>query len=182
MTVWQGVQPVPGPTRPLASSSSGISLRMNGGSSAWTSAFHCPRGTTAMASAARAAGWWRLSGPGREITVFFGGRTRQARRVVESAAGGVGRRRAEFIDYGGRGGGFSTSVRTTAAIAAPPCLTEPIMTANLQVAPAQLNLVVGDIDGNADKVVRACAEARDVHGADVVVFPELTITGYPPED
>ena len=56
------------------------------------------------------------------------------------------------------------------------------MTANLKVALAQLNLVVGDIDGNADKVVRACAEARDVHGADVVVFPELTITGYPPED
>src|SRR5690606_38446086 len=55
-------------------------------------------------------------------------------------------------------------------------------TANLKVALAQLNLVVGDIDGNADKVVRACAEARDVHGADVVVFPELTITGYPPED
>src|SRR5471030_2142739 len=51
----------------------------------------------------------------------------------------------------------------------------------LAIAIAQLNSTVGDIAGNAEKVRRARAEAA-AQGADLVVFPELFISGYPPED
>lgn len=47
---------------------------------------------------------------------------------------------------------------------------------------AQLNLWVGDIEGNVDKMVAAVAEARDHHRADLVVFPEMAVLGYPPDD
>jgi NAD+ synthase (glutamine-hydrolysing) len=47
---------------------------------------------------------------------------------------------------------------------------------------AQLNLVVGDVDGNTSNIVRAAATARDEHQADVVLVPELAVSGYPPED
>jgi NAD+ synthase (glutamine-hydrolysing) len=46
----------------------------------------------------------------------------------------------------------------------------------------QLNLLVGDIDGNAVKLIRAANRARDEIGGDLIVFPELALTGYPPED
>lgn len=52
----------------------------------------------------------------------------------------------------------------------------------LSLAMAQLNLKVGDIEGNTAQVVDAAVNARDVLGAQVVVYPELTLTGYPPED
>jgi NAD+ synthase len=51
----------------------------------------------------------------------------------------------------------------------------------LAIAVAQLNSTLGDIAGNAEKVRKARAEAA-AHGADLVVFPELFIAGYPPED
>src|SRR5579862_2288676 len=51
----------------------------------------------------------------------------------------------------------------------------------LAIAVAQLNCTVGDITGNAEKVRRARAEAA-AQGADLLVFPELFISGYPPED
>ena len=51
----------------------------------------------------------------------------------------------------------------------------------LRVALAQINTKVGDLEGNADKIIANIAEARE-RGADVVVFPELAVTGYPPED
>jgi NAD+ synthase (glutamine-hydrolysing) len=47
---------------------------------------------------------------------------------------------------------------------------------------AQLNLVVGDVDGNTSRIVAAAHEARDRSGADVVLLPELAVSGYPPED
>jgi NAD+ synthase (glutamine-hydrolysing) len=50
-----------------------------------------------------------------------------------------------------------------------------------RIALAQMNAVVGDIEGNAAKVEELAARARDA-GAQLVVFPELTLTGYPPED
>jgi NAD+ synthase (glutamine-hydrolysing) len=50
-----------------------------------------------------------------------------------------------------------------------------------RVSLAQVNPVVGDIEGNARRVVDGMAKARQL-GADLVAFPELMITGYPPED
>ena len=52
----------------------------------------------------------------------------------------------------------------------------------LRCVMAQLNLVVGDVDGNTSRIVAAAAAARDQHGADVVLLPELAVSGYPPED
>jgi NAD+ synthase (glutamine-hydrolysing) len=46
---------------------------------------------------------------------------------------------------------------------------------------AQLNLLVGDVQGNAERVIVAAHQAM-AEDADLVVFPELTLTGYPPED
>lgn len=51
----------------------------------------------------------------------------------------------------------------------------------LRIALAQLNPTVGDLDGNAAKLISVRNEAARL-GADLVVFPELFITGYPPED
>ena len=51
----------------------------------------------------------------------------------------------------------------------------------LRVALAQINPTVGDIDGNARKIAERTASAREA-GAALVVFPELTLSGYPPED
>jgi NAD+ synthase (glutamine-hydrolysing) len=56
------------------------------------------------------------------------------------------------------------------------------MAETLRIAMAQLNMLVGDIEGNAEKVIAAAERARDELEADVIVFPELTLTGYPPED
>jgi len=47
---------------------------------------------------------------------------------------------------------------------------------------AQIDVLVGDVSGNASKVIEYACDARDRLKADVVVFPELTLTGYPPED
>ena len=51
----------------------------------------------------------------------------------------------------------------------------------LRIALCQANLPVGDIDGNVDRVQTSVAQAQE-QGAELVVFPELSITGYPPED
>ncbi|GGK01676.1 NAD+ synthase [Pseudomonas matsuisoli] len=56
------------------------------------------------------------------------------------------------------------------------------MSHRLRVAMAQLNMRVGDVHGNVEKVIAAAHEARDRLGAHVIVFPELTLCGYPPED
>jgi NAD+ synthase (glutamine-hydrolysing) len=47
---------------------------------------------------------------------------------------------------------------------------------------AQLDFLVGDIPGNTEKVIEATRRAEREHQADLVVFPELCLTGYPPED
>ncbi|WP_078084490.1 NAD+ synthase [Microbulbifer mangrovi] len=52
----------------------------------------------------------------------------------------------------------------------------------LQLVLAQINLLVGDIPGNTDQVVEVARRAHREHGADLVLFPELTLCGYPPED
>ena len=57
----------------------------------------------------------------------------------------------------------------------------PALVHRLRVAAAQLDLVVGDLAGNAERVLAAYAEAAAA-GCDLVAFPELAVTGYPPED
>jgi NAD+ synthase (glutamine-hydrolysing) len=56
------------------------------------------------------------------------------------------------------------------------------MTDKLTVALAQLDLVVGDVAGNTERILEYCARSRDELRADLVVFPELSLSGYPPED
>ena len=51
----------------------------------------------------------------------------------------------------------------------------------MRLALAQMNTVVGDLDGNRGKILARLGEARDA-GTDLVLFPELAVTGYPPED
>ncbi len=51
----------------------------------------------------------------------------------------------------------------------------------MKIALAQINPIVGDLKGNAEKIVDFSRRAHDA-GADLVVFPELSVTGYPPQD
>ena len=51
----------------------------------------------------------------------------------------------------------------------------------VRVAMVQDNFLVGDIKGNADKLIQQ-AQTAAKNGADLVVFPELALVGYPPED
>ena len=52
----------------------------------------------------------------------------------------------------------------------------------LRIALAQFDFPVGDVAGNADRIVELIEEARDEWEADLVLFPELALSGYPPED
>ena len=51
----------------------------------------------------------------------------------------------------------------------------------LRIALAQINVTVGDLDGNKQKVLHYLNQARGL-GVDLIAFPELVVTGYPPED
>jgi NAD+ synthase (glutamine-hydrolysing) len=51
----------------------------------------------------------------------------------------------------------------------------------LRIAMAQINTTVGDFDGNVKKILGAINNAR-IQEADFVMFPELAVCGYPPED
>ncbi len=51
----------------------------------------------------------------------------------------------------------------------------------LRIALAQINATVGDLSGNRNKIMEGLEKARQA-GVQVVAFPELAITGYPPED
>src|SRR5690625_3946144 len=56
------------------------------------------------------------------------------------------------------------------------------MSGKLRLALAQFDFPVRAVTRNAERIGEMIAEARDVHGADVVLFPELAVSGYPPED
>lgn len=55
------------------------------------------------------------------------------------------------------------------------------MTQKFKIAAVQINPLVGDVRGNAEKIIINIRHAKAV-GADLVVFPELVVSGYPPED
>ncbi|HAT25910.1 MAG TPA: NAD+ synthase [Gammaproteobacteria bacterium] len=56
------------------------------------------------------------------------------------------------------------------------------MAGQLRVVMAQLNLMVGDIEGNTSLVLENAERAISEFAADLIIFPELTLTAYPPED
>ncbi len=53
---------------------------------------------------------------------------------------------------------------------------------SLKVALAQINLLVGDVSGNLERAISVARRARDELHADLILLPELTLSGYPPED
>ena len=56
------------------------------------------------------------------------------------------------------------------------------MSETVKIILAQQDYFVGDVAGNANRIVDTAQRARDEFGADVVAFPELALCGYPPED
>lgn len=56
------------------------------------------------------------------------------------------------------------------------------MSTPIRIALAQFDFPVGAVERNAERIAEMIAQARDEHGADVVLFPELAVSGYPPED
>ncbi|WP_319379837.1 NAD+ synthase [Thiomicrorhabdus sp.] len=56
------------------------------------------------------------------------------------------------------------------------------MTQSVTVVMAQINPIVGDLQGNTDLIIQSALQAKERFSADLVVFPEMTLTGYPPED
>ena len=52
----------------------------------------------------------------------------------------------------------------------------------MKVALAQINTTVGDIRGNRDRILQALEKIKTLGGADIAIFPELCLTGYPPRD
>jgi NAD+ synthase (glutamine-hydrolysing) len=56
------------------------------------------------------------------------------------------------------------------------------MDQHLRIAMGQLNMLVGDVVGNTEKLINAARKAHRNLNADLIAFPELALTGYPPED
>src|SRR5581483_9490719 len=100
--------------------------------------------------------------------------------LIDGARHVRGRRRA--LD------GLAQAVHTHASSLTGPISDRPqlrpeyaCVMARIRVAACQIDTVVGDLDGNAARVLAALEQA-EAAGADVALFPELAITGYPPED
>ena len=53
---------------------------------------------------------------------------------------------------------------------------------SLRIALAQFDFPVGAVERNAERIAELIVDARDEYGADIVLFPELAVCGYPPED
>ena len=53
---------------------------------------------------------------------------------------------------------------------------------SLRIALAQFDSPVGAVERNAERIAELIVDARDEYGADIVLFPELAVCGYPPED
>ena len=51
----------------------------------------------------------------------------------------------------------------------------------MKIAIAQINTTVGDINGNFERIISSITKAKN-EKAELVIFPELTLTGYPPRD
>ena len=51
----------------------------------------------------------------------------------------------------------------------------------MKILLAQINPIIGDLDGNTNKILKGIANAKNLN-VKIVLFPELALTGYPPED
>src|SRR5207249_10141763 len=96
-------------------------------------------------------------------------------RTCEQRAGRAGVRGA--LDRGGEVGGLPQHRPAGHA----GSVAYPDTVPRLRLAAAQLDLVVGDLDGNVERML-AAYERADAAGCDLAAYPELSITGYPPED
>ena len=56
------------------------------------------------------------------------------------------------------------------------------MNEKISIVLAQIDLIVGDISGNTTRILEYCERVKDESDADLIIFPELSISGYPPED
>lgn len=54
--------------------------------------------------------------------------------------------------------------------------------ASIRIAMAQFDFPVGDVAGNTERIIEMIGQARDEYGSELVMFPELAVSGYPPED
>lgn len=54
--------------------------------------------------------------------------------------------------------------------------------ASIRIAMAQFDFPVGDVAGNTERIIEMIGQAREEYGAELVIFPELAVSGYPPED
>ncbi|HDS0948723.1 TPA: NAD+ synthase [Stenotrophomonas maltophilia] len=54
--------------------------------------------------------------------------------------------------------------------------------ASIRIAMAQFDFPVGDVAGNTERIIEMISQAREEYGAELVMFPELAVSGYPPED
>src|SRR5690606_35416506 len=94
-----------------------------------------------------------------------------------------GRRRAAFVFSGAANQAVAhAGCPRRAGIMGPFPHRPGPMKDSLRIALAQFDFPVGAVEANAGRIAEMIAEARDEYGADIVLFPELAISGYPPED
>ena len=184
-----GARPV---RRARAPSSAPGRLRSSGRGSGWRRARRPGPRPTASAGRPRSRGPDRRSTSRSSTRRTRSGSADWATRLVagEVVTGGGPRRarRGRAIalppDHGGGqvGGdhdlGHPPSLQTESGRGRPRTLEG---VARIRIGLCQLNTVVGDLDGNVERILAAYDEA-EAAGCDVAVFPELAITGYPPED
>src|SRR4249919_3725296 len=134
------------------------------GATRWSNAWPSGCATRRRCAASRTS-TRRCSRPGRTAACTASARTHAApasgsrRPCACSARPAARRRRARLVRH-------DTTERRMA----------------LRLAMAQFDFPVGAVASNAERIAEMIAIARDEHGADVVLFPELAISGYPPED
>ena len=53
---------------------------------------------------------------------------------------------------------------------------------DIHIIIGQLNFTVGDIENNTKKIIKAIKKGSEEYHADIIIFPELSVSSYPPED
>src|SRR5205823_4316162 len=174
---------------PTASSSS-RPVRSRAAMRSSSSCFHRARSSTL--SPCSDSGWWRSASTPRAPASAPNRRVRK--RLAAVTATNADRRSVSPARRSRRSGWWvatwsmarrtapGSADRSTASVSSTlATVTSLASVARIRIAACQINTFVGDLDGNANRIVDALQEAERA-GADIAVFPELAITGYPPED